>query len=75
MMQCRARDGPIPDRRVRKDRIHGQDVVHEGEVGAVIRDVAERDEADPQGNGRDQDRFGSPDNHPWRLMLDIRPTH
>jgi len=41
-----------------KDRIHRQHVLHEHEVGVVVGEVAEGDEAGEQRDGRDQRSLG-----------------
>jgi len=54
MVEHRAGDRAIPDRCLRKNRIHGQHVLHEREVCPVIGEVPEGDETREQRNGCDQ---------------------
>jgi hypothetical protein len=57
VVQRGAGDRAVFDRREREDRIHRQHVLDEGEIGVVVGQVAEGDEAGKQSDGCDRRRL------------------
>jgi hypothetical protein len=57
MVQRPIGDGAAADGRARPNRVHGQHVADELEIGAVVGDVAERDEAGEDGDRCDHAIF------------------
>jgi len=58
MMQGRARDRPVVDGGVGKDRVHRQHMLHEGEIGAVVGDVPEGHQRGEERNRSDEGDLG-----------------
>src|SRR5262249_31856591 len=50
-------DRPVTDPGRRKDRVHGQDVLNEGEIGVIVGQISKGDEAGEQGDCRNRCRL------------------
>ncbi|MNJ75469.1 hypothetical protein D3C77_725720 [compost metagenome] len=61
-MQDIAVYGAIFDRRIRKNRIHEQNVLHEREITAVVGNVAKGNECCEEGNCRNECGFAQTSN-------------
>ena len=72
MVEGRVGDRAISNGCVREGGVHPEDVLHEGEVGIVIRDVAEGDKADQQKRWRRRPSFWRRAGRAWFDCLSDR---
>jgi len=72
-VQHRIIDGTVLDRGIGKDRVHHQNVLHEGEIGIVIGNIAERNQRCEKGYCRHEGGLAQPCNNHGNVPSPVKP--